>query len=213
VSAASTTEPTSETPIRQGDLRSSASPGNLDGMDVSNAYTIEVVDAAAGRDAAFVDRLAHLVNEVYSIAEAGLWQQGTARTSSSELAALIDVGEIFMATDRDRNLVGCVQIRQISDDAGEFGMLVAAPDRRSAGIGRGLVEHAEELGRERGLRTMQLELLVPREWQHPSKEFLRSWYGRIGYVVIEHRKVADTHPHLGPLLATPCEFEVREKAL
>jgi hypothetical protein len=28
---------------------------------------------------------------------------------------------------------------------------------------------------------MQLELLVPRDWRHPSKEFLKSWYGRRGY--------------------------------
>jgi ribosomal protein S18 acetylase RimI-like enzyme len=182
-------------------------------MDRSTNFTIEVVDAAASRNAAFVDQLVHLVNEVYAVAEAGLWQAGTTRTSPSELAALITVGEIFVATDRDQNLVGSVQIRQPSDDMGEFGMLVAAPDRRSVGIGRSLVEFAEHLGRERGLRAMQLELLVPRDWQHPSKEFLRSWYGRIGYRVIDERDVADTHPHLAPLLATPCEFEVREKSL
>ena len=150
---------------------------------------------------------------MYAVAEAGLWEEGTTRTSADELTGLIAAGEIFAATDRDQNLVGSVQIRQLSDDTGEFGMLVAAPDRRSVGVGRSLVEFAEHLGRERGFRAMQLELLVPRDWQHPSKEFLRSWYGRIGYRVIRHRDLADTHPHLAPLLVTPCEVEVREKPL
>jgi hypothetical protein len=28
---------------------------------------------------------------------------------------------------------------------------------------------------------MQLEVLVPRQWSHRSKEFLKAWYTRIGY--------------------------------
>ena len=55
--------------------------------------------------------------------------------------------------------------------------------------------------------------LVPREWRHPSKEFLKSWYGRIGYRVISTRRMDDTHPHLAPLLATPCDLQVYEKPL
>jgi len=29
---------------------------------------------------------------------------------------------------------------------------------------------------------MRLELLTPRDWEHPVKKFLDEWYQRIGYV-------------------------------
>ena len=92
-------------------------------------------------------------------------------------------------------------------------MLVAAPEQRGTGIGRALVAFAEQRSRERGLRAMQLELLVPRDWRHPSKEFLKAWYGRIGYRIVRTGSIDDAHPHLAPLLATPCDLQVYEKPL
>ena len=62
-------------------------------------------------------------------------------------------------------------------------------------------------------RAMQLELLVPREWSHPNKEFLAGWYGRRGYELIARRAMDEAYPHLAPLLATPCDLQVREKRL
>ena len=92
-------------------------------------------------------------------------------------------------------------------------MLVAAPEQRGTGIGRALLDFAERHSRERGLRAMQLELLVPRGWRHPSKEFLRAWYGRSGYRLIRIARMDDAYPHLAPLLATPCDLEIYEKPL
>jgi hypothetical protein len=60
---------------------------------------------------------------------------------------------------------------------------------------------------------MQLELLVPRAWRHPSKVFLDGWYRRLGYHVIRTANVADAYPELAPMLATPCEFLIYEKPL
>ena len=60
---------------------------------------------------------------------------------------------------------------------------------------------------------MQLELLLPREWKHPSKEFLKAWYGRIGYRLIRTTTIDDSYPHLAPLLITPCDFAIYEKPL
>ena len=92
-------------------------------------------------------------------------------------------------------------------------MLVAAPEHRGAGVGRELVAFAEARSRARGLRAMQLELLLPRAWRHPSKEFLKAWYGRIGYRRLRTGGLADTHPQLAPLLATPCDLAVYAKPL
>src|SRR5262249_50751342 len=100
-----------------------------------------------------------------------------------------------------------------ADDVGELGMLASASEHRGAGVGRALVAFAEERCRERGLRAIQLELLVPREWRHPGKEQLRAWYGRLGDAQIAGAPVEERYPHLVPLLATPCEIEVHEKPL
>ena len=181
-------------------------------MTTDTDLAVGLLDGAASRDPGLVDELTSLINDVYATAERGLWRDEATRTTATELAPLIAAGQIAVAT-RDGHIVGSVHVRQISDDASEFGMLVAAPDHRGTGIGRTLVDFAERHSRARGLRAIQLELLVPRDWRHPSKEFLESWYGRIGYRLIRTRSIDDTHPHLAPLLATPCDLQVREKPL
>jgi GNAT superfamily N-acetyltransferase len=163
-------------------------------------------------DPRLADELSRLVNDVYLTAETGLWRGGATRTTPSEMAQLIEAREIAVATRGDR-MAGSVRIHDVADDTSEFGILVAAPDERGTGVGRALVDFAERQGRERGLRAMQLELLVPREGQHPSKEFLKSWYGRRGYRLIRTRSFDDAYPHLAPLLVTPCDLTVYEKPL
>jgi GNAT superfamily N-acetyltransferase len=171
---------------------------------------IELLGAEDSRNARLVGQLADLINHVYAVAEAGLWIDGATRTTANEMAELIAAGEIAVAR-RGGELVGSVRIRDVADDASEFGMLVAAFEQRGTGVGRALVEFAERRTRERGRRAMQLELLVPREWQHPSKEFLKAWYGRIGYRLIRTGSMADAYPHLAPMLATPCDLLGYEK--
>ena len=177
--------------------------------------SIELLPATAATDDGVVAGLTDLVNRVYADAEKGLWVEGATRTTVDEMAGLIAAGEIAVARDDTAaaRIVGCVRVQQIDETTGEFGMLVADPDRRSEGIGRELVGWAEELYRRRGLPTMQLELLVPREWTHPVKEFLDGWYTRIGYRPVRTGPIDHDYPHLAPLLATPCDFVVYQKAL
>ena len=54
---------------------------------------------------------------------------------------------------------------------------------------------------------------MPRSGRHPSKQFLRAWYSRRGYRRIRTRRIDDAHPHLAPLLATPCDLLVYERVL
>jgi len=60
---------------------------------------------------------------------------------------------------------------------------------------------------------MQLELLVPRGWTHPTKEFLHSWYTRTGYRPVRSGTIDESYPQLAPRLATPCDFVVYHKDL
>lgn len=176
---------------------------------------VEMLAATAPADPGLVAEVADLVNRVYAEAEAGLWGDGAARTTPEEMAGLIAAGEIAVARDdaAGGRIVGTVRIHQVGDATGEFGMLAADPARRGEGIGRALVDFAEDRIRRRGVTTMQLELLVPRDWTHPVKAFLDAWYTRLGYRPARIGRIDDAHPQLAPLLATPCDVVVYHKAL
>jgi GNAT superfamily N-acetyltransferase len=129
-----------------------------------------------------------------------------------EVAELTGAGEIVVARLRGR-IVGCVRIQRLDEGTGEFGMLAADPAHRGVGVGRELVGFVERKCRADGLATMQLELLVPRSWAHPTKKFLATWYTRSGYRVARTGTINDAYPALAPLLATPCDFAIYHKDL
>lgn len=169
---------------------------------------VRLVDAADD----LAGDLTELVNDVYAIAERGLWQEGVTRTTTAEIGELIGAGQIAVAT-RDGRIAGSVHLHDVAPGTSEFGMLAAALEQRGIGVGRLLLDFAERRSRERGIRTMRLELLVPRHWKHPSKEFLKTWYARRGYRLARTEAPGRAHPDLAPLLATPCDFEIHEKPL
>lgn len=183
----------------------------MDGLRPAEAE-VGLLPASASGDVMLVDGLTALVNQVYAIAEKGLWLDGVARTTAAELASLIRASELAVAR-RAGAIVGCVRVQRLDDYRGEFGMLAANPAQRGTGVGRALLRFAEELCAARGLRMMQLELLVPRHWAHPSKTFLEGWYTRNGYRLIRTDRPEEALPHLAPRLATACEFRIYHKAL
>jgi GNAT superfamily N-acetyltransferase len=176
------------------------------------AFEVGIEPAASADDAELVTGLAELVNGVYQVAEAGLWVDGARRTNPADIADLIRRGEIATARAGDR-VVGAMQVQRLDDDVAMFGMLAADPAHRGLGIGRALVAFAERWAVDRGYRGMELELLVPTTWSHPSKEFLRDWYTRIGYREVRRGELRESYPELAPLLATTCELVVYRKEL
>jgi GNAT superfamily N-acetyltransferase len=178
----------------------------------SPSLEIALLPPAAASDTALVGMISDLVNRVYAIAEEGLWVEGATRTTTSAMTELIAAGQIAVAR-MDGRIMGAVRIQQLDAGRGEFGMLVADPAHREKGIGRGLIAFAEELSRQRGLAVMQLELLVPREFTHPTKAFLHAWYMRLGYQPARSGTIDETYPQLALLLATPCDFVVYHKDL
>lgn len=179
----------------------------------ANELVIESLDPARGADEELIGRLAALVNDVYATAEDGIWREDMTRTTPEELADLIAAGETLIARTAANGVVGTVRVHEIDPHTGEFGMLAVAPDQRSLGIGRALVDEAERVARERGWTAMRLELLVPCEWRHPSKEFLTAWYERRGYRRIATSNLEAAYPHLAPLVITRCELQIHLKHL
>ena len=173
---------------------------------------VAIVPPADAADDVLMTRIAELVNRVYAEAEKGLWRDGADRTDAPDIAAMVHAGELAVAR-LDGRLVGAVRIRRLDPGLAEFGMLVASPVHRGIGIGRALVAFAEDWARQQGLSRMQLEVLAPRTWTHPVKEFLRDWYTHIGYRQTRTGRLADAYPALQPQLATPCDFAIYHKNL
>ena len=163
-------------------------------------------------DETLVGDLARLVNDAYAVGEAGLWREGTTRTAPAEMADAIRGGGQLAAT-LDGRLVGCATVRPLDAGTADLGLISTATDHWGGGIGRQLVRSAEELMRSRGVTTMQLEVLVPKEWSHPAKEHLRRWYTRLGYRVTRSAPIEHVAACLAGRLATPCEFLILRKPL
>jgi GNAT superfamily N-acetyltransferase len=181
-------------------------------MTLTEHPDVGLLGPQAVREAGLAEQLSALINSVYEKAESGLWRDGASRTTPAEVAELIRAGEIAVAS-RDGGIVGSVRVHDVADDVSEFGLLVAAADQRGSGVGRALLDFVEARSQERGLRAVQLELLVPRAWTHPSKEFLRGWYGRRGYRIVRTASFEDAYPQLAPRLATVCDLEIHRKPL
>lgn len=171
-----------------------------------------MLEPEAAQDVALVEQLTELINAVYAVAEDGLWNAGATRTTLDEVVELARAGQIAVARLSGR-VVGCVCVKRLDEDTGEFGMLAADPAHRGVGVGRELVRFAERKSSDDGVRSMQLELLVPRGWTHPTKVFLAAWYTRIGYRVACTGAIDEAYPALAPLLSTPCDFVIYHKRL
>jgi GNAT superfamily N-acetyltransferase len=176
---------------------------------------IEMLPAAAADDPHLVVALTELVNRVYAEAEQGFWVEGTERTTTTDVARLIAGGEIAVARDGDGDapVVGSIRVHALDGHTGALGMLVADPAHRGEGVGRDLMGFAEEHCRRQDHTVMQLELLVARQWTHPTKAFLDTWYARRGYRPVRSRPMAEARPRLAPFLATACDLVVYHKPL
>jgi GNAT superfamily N-acetyltransferase len=169
-------------------------------------------EPAAARDPFFIEEVTRLVNAAYAAGEEGLWAPGTDRTSPAVTAGIVAAGELVVSRLGGR-LAGVARVRRLPTGEGGFGMLATDFADRGAGVGRRLVSYAEQWALDLGCATMQLELLVPRGWPHPVKEFLRAWYTRIGYRVVRTDDFAVVFPQLEPKLVAPCDFLIFHKAL
>jgi GNAT superfamily N-acetyltransferase len=183
------------------------STANTEGrtMTTSTSFDIQLLPPDASADAPLMRQIAELVNRVYALAETGQWLPGATRTTVEEVTRLTGAGEIVVAR-HEGVVVGSVRVQRFSAELGEYGMLVSDPDRRDTGIGRALQHFVIDMLRREGFTTLQVELLTPRDWHQPSKQFMADWNERSGYKVVRKGALEELYPDLAPLLATPCDF-------
>ena len=159
-----------------------------------------------------IKRLSDLINEVYDEAESGMWKRKGTRTNPAKVESLLSAQALILA-EIDDVIIGSVNVNLLGDGVGEFGMLVVDHKFRGRGIGLMLIEYAEKWACEQDCHTMRLEILTPRNWSHPSKEFLKKWYPSMGYVPHTTEQFELMYPELVLELATECDFTVWHKSL
>jgi GNAT superfamily N-acetyltransferase len=101
---------------------------------------------------------------------------------------------------------GSILIRELDGETGYFGLLAVEPAEQRGGIGRALVRFAEDVSRKRGAKAMELRLLVPRMGRDEGKQWLASWYERLGYRVIGREDFGQSHPDSVRSMRTPLDI-------
>jgi hypothetical protein len=156
-----------------------------------------------------VPELTQIINAAYAAGEEGLWPPDTPRVFDYEVKQMLDKEELLFAY-RDGELAGLVRVHALDERTAELGLLSAV--RLDSGVGRELIDLAEDWARERGLPRMRLQLLVPRGGTHPFKDRLHSWYSRLGYRAIGAEDIAKALPEIEKT-AVPCDLVTYEKVL
>lgn len=89
----------------------------------------------------------------------------------------------FVAVEGD-TICGFITLKQHAPESVEITCVATQADKRNAGIGRALVEHAQSWASAQGVRFMQVKTLAD---THPSIEYAqtRSFYARMGFVPLE----------------------------
>jgi ribosomal protein S18 acetylase RimI-like enzyme len=131
------------------------------------------------------------------------------RTDPDDLADILaDPKQALLTAWRDRDLVGCVLIADRGEGTGYFGMLSIRPTLQGGGLGRRLVEAAQDALSDRfGSERVRISVL-------PQRDTLIAWYERLGY-----RRTGETlpFPYGNPRFGLPRRddlyFVVMERAL
>lgn len=123
------------------------------------------------------------------------------RTSLEELDGLLGDPAVTMLIARDgERLVGCVAVTRKDAGLAYLGMLCVLPTLQSSGLGRKLLDAAEDLARAEGIAAMEMTVI-------DSRASLIAWYERRGYVFTGERRPFPV------LRDPPVTFVVLEKPL
>jgi predicted N-acetyltransferase YhbS len=121
------------------------------------------------------------------------------RTSADEVRAYMEKGT-FLVAENGGAPIGCVYVEE-RGERGYFGLLAVAPAQHGKGLGRMLIEAAEDRFRRAGCRAVDISVVDLRTELPP-------FYRRLGYVE------TGTAPFPDPEKATrPCHFILMSKRL
>jgi N-acetylglutamate synthase-like GNAT family acetyltransferase len=154
---------------------------------------IKIRWADAGDGAAIV----RVINRAFRAAES-FFVEGD-RVSPEILQPMLAKGN-FLLAETAAGLVGCVYL-ELQGDRAYFGLLAVDPARQGRGLGRRLIDEAENHARASGCRAMDLRIVNLREELPP-------FYRRLGYIEVGAEPFpAEIRSKL------PCHFVLMSKPL
>lgn len=123
------------------------------------------------------------------------------RVAPGEIEGMLaDPAVTFLLARNGGNLVGCVAVTRKDSSLGYLGMLCVAPTLQSGGLGRRLLDAAEDHARALGIAAMEMTVIE-------GRDALIGWYERRGYAFTGERRPFPV------LRDPPITFVVLEKPL
>lgn len=109
---------------------------------------------------------------------------GGQRTDAGKLLEMIQGADsrVELLESGEGRLLGCVYLKREPSGACYLGMLTVDPTRQAGGLGKRLLDHAEEIARGWGCNRMRMTVIS-------AREELIAYYERRGY-----RKTGATEP-------------------
>ena len=146
--------------------------------------------------AADIPDVVRVINEAYEVEK--FFVAGD-RTDSNSVERLMTTGTFLMERTSSGRLAGCV-FAERRGTRGYFGMLAVDPSNQSSGLGRRLVDAAEEWARDRGCDVMDIRVVNLRTELMP-------FYRKLGYAECGTEDVDD------PRALQPFHFILMVKTL
>lgn len=140
-----------------------------------------------------------VINEAFAIET---FLEGT-RTDETRIAEMMQDGEFLVAVeDASGRIVGSVYV-ETRGERGYFGMLAVDPSRQGTGLGRKMVEAAEERCRQQGCKHIDITVLSLRPELLP-------FYRKLGY---REAGTEEFHPSRPLSSGVNCQCIVMSKSL
>lgn len=133
---------------------------------------------------------------------------GGQRTDLDALSAmLMDPEQQLLVARSGAALVGCVALRRVAADRCYLGLLTVEPTWQASGLGRRLLDAAEDAARDRGAACVEMTVIARRTE-------LVAWYERRGYGLTGARRPFPMDdPRFGLPKTGDLEFVVLEKRI
>ena len=162
-----------------------------------------------------LDRVYNLLIHAYAVTEREIWGENYSRLSLDEFKSLIISGEVYVAREASE-IVGSITVSRLDSESFGFGLLNADFSKSGKGIGRKLIEVAEQHALRHEAKYMKIEILRPSNEEIPQKMKLANWYSAMGYEFIESMSFEERKPDKAEKalkLISPTQFDCYTKTL
>ena len=160
-------------------------------------------------------RLHQLMVYAYAITEREIWGENYSRMVFDEFVEVIGSSCVIIAK-LDSEIVGSITVTREDEESFSYGLLNADFSKKGLGIGRKLIEAAENFARSEGAKFMNIEILRPSLIEVPQKVMLAEWYSSLGYAFTESMRFEERKPDKAEKalkLIAPTQFDCYTKNL